>query len=87
MEMKQRYLILGSASRDLIRQSSETLAGRIIYLELPPFTAFEADDQRRLWLRGGFPPAYLARTDSDSLTWRKALREHLSGAGSAGVGD
>ena len=69
---KQRYLILGSASRDLIRQSSETLAGRIIYLELPPFTAFEADDQRRLWLRGGFPPAYLARTDSDSLTWRKA---------------
>ena len=69
---KQRYLILGSASRDLIRQSSETLAGRIIYLELPPFTAFETDDQNRLWLRGGFPPAYLASTDSDSITWRKA---------------
>ena len=69
---KQRYLILGSASRDLIRQSSETLAGRIVYLELPPFTAFEAGDQRRLWLRGGFPPAYLAGTDTDSLIWRKA---------------
>ena len=69
---KQRYLILGSASRDLIRQSSETLAGRIIYLELPPFTAFEADDYNRLWLRGGYPPAYLAGTDSDSIIWRKA---------------
>ena len=69
---RQRYLILGSASRDLIRQSSESLAGRIIYLELPPFSAFEADDQSRLWLRGGFPPAYLARTNSDSITWRKA---------------
>ena len=69
---KQRYLILGSASRDLIRQSSETLAGRIIYLELPPFTAFEADDHHRLWLRGGFPPAFLASTDADSMNWRKA---------------
>ena len=69
---KQRYLILGSASRDLIRQSSETLAGRIIYLELPPFTAFEAGDHNRLWLRGGFPPAYLASADADSMIWRKA---------------
>ena len=68
----QRYLILGSASRDLIRQSSETLAGRIAYLELPPFTAFEAEDAMRLWLRGGFPPAYLAPTDADSMVWRKA---------------
>ena len=69
---RQRYLILGSASRVLIRQSSETLAGRIAYLELPPFTAFEAGDPARLWLRGGFPPAYLAPTDADSLVWRKA---------------
>ena len=69
---KQRYLILGSASRDLIRQSSETLAGRIIYLEFPPFTAFEADDHHRLWLRGGFPPVFLASTDADSMHWRKA---------------
>ena len=68
----QRYLILGSASRDLIRQSSETLAGRIAYLELPPFSAFEARDALRLWLRGGFPPAYLAPTDADSMVWRRA---------------
>ena len=69
---RQRYLILGSASRKLIRQSSETLAGRIAYLELPPFTAFEVEDASRLWLRGGFPPAYLAPTDGDSMVWRKA---------------
>ena len=68
----QRYLILGSASRDLIRQSSETLAGRIAYLELPPFSAFEADDSQRLWLRGGFPRSYLAPSDRDSLNWRRA---------------
>ena len=68
----QRYLILGSASRDLIRQSSETLAGRIAYLELPPFTAFEVDDAARLWLRGGFPPSYLAASDADSMVWRNA---------------
>ena len=69
---RQRYLILGSASRELIRQSSETLAGRIAYLELPPFTAFEAPDPARLWLRGGFPPSCLAPSDADSLVWRKA---------------
>ena len=69
---RQRYLILGSASRVLIRQSSETLAGRIAYLELPPFTAFEAPDPARLWLRGGFPPSYLGASDADSLVWRKA---------------
>ena len=70
--LNQRYLILGSASRELIRQSSETLAGRIAYLELPPFTVFEAEDFSRLWLRGGFPPAYLASSDGDSMIWRKA---------------
>ncbi len=69
---KQRYLILGSASRDLLRQTSESLAGRIVYLELPPFTVLEADNVRRLWLRGGFPPAYMAKSDADSMTWRKA---------------
>ena len=69
---RQQYLILGSASRELIRQSSETLAGRIAYLELPPFTAFEAGSLQRLWLRGGFPPAYLAKTQADSMVWRKA---------------
>ena len=68
----QRYLILGSASRALIRQSSESLAGRIAYLELPPFTVAETADAARLWLRGGFPPAYLAPSDADSLIWRRA---------------
>lgn len=69
---KQQYLILGSASRELLRQSSESLAGRIIYLELPPFTVFETGNQQHLWLRGGFPPAYLAKTNTDSIAWRKA---------------
>ena len=69
---KQRYLILGSASRALIRQSSESLAGRIAYVELPPFTAAEVENTTRLWLRGGFPPSYLAASDADSLNWRKA---------------
>ncbi len=69
---RQQYLILGSASRELIQQSSETLAGRIVFLELPPFTAFEAGNLQRLWLRGGFPPSYLAKTNADSMIWRKA---------------
>lgn len=69
----QRYLILGSASRDLIRQSSETLAGRIAYHELGGFR-FEdvgADNWRDLWLRGGLPPSYLANNDSNSFLWRE----------------
>ncbi len=68
-----RFLILGSASRDLIRQSSETLAGRIGYLELTPFSLAEtgSDSAARLWLRGGFPPSFLAPHEADSLQWRK----------------
>lgn len=69
---KRKYLILGSASRDLIRQSSETLAGRIGYLELTPFSLVEVDDRDRLWLRGGYPRSYLASTDSDSYLWRQS---------------
>jgi uncharacterized protein len=69
---KQKYLILGSASRELIKQSSESLAGRIAYLELTPFTFSEVDNLRILWLRGGFPNAYLAASDADSFAWRKA---------------
>lgn len=66
----QKYLILGSASRDLIRQSSETLAGRIEYLELTPFTLNETKNLKKLWLRGGFPRSYLASSDGDSIKWR-----------------
>lgn len=73
----QRYLILGSASRDLIRQSSESLAGRIAYLNLTPFTIAETGDTERLWLRGGFPRAYLLDDARDSFNWRSAYITNL----------
>lgn len=66
-----KFLILGSASRDLIRQSSETLAGRIGYIDLPPFTLNDVDDASRLLIRGGFPRSYLAQTDQKSFSWRE----------------
>lgn len=66
----KKFLILGSASRDLIKQSSETLAGRIGYIELPPFALYEVKDSKRLWNRGGFPLSYLASSDSKSYLWR-----------------
>lgn len=67
----QRYLILGSASRDLIRQSAESLAGRIAYHELGGFrlTDIGQEHWRKLWLRGGLPPSYTARSDSSSFKW------------------
>ncbi|WP_339874815.1 ATP-binding protein [uncultured Algoriphagus sp.] len=69
-----QFLILGSASLDLIRQSSESLAGRIAYEELPGFNVLEADfsdgNVEKLWLRGGFPDSFLASSDRSSLTWR-----------------
>ncbi len=68
----RKFLILGSASRDLIRQSSETLAGRIRYLELTPFSCEEVDHVDTLWLHGGFPLSYLAKNDSQSMEWRSA---------------
>ena len=69
--LMQKYLVLGSASRELIRQSSESLAGRIGYLELTPFTFGEVENPERLWLRGGFPLSFLAGSDADSMTWRR----------------
>lgn len=68
---KYTFLILGSASRDLIRQSSETLAGRIGYIELPPFTFFDVNDSDKLLIRGGFPRSYLAASEEDSFLWRE----------------
>ena len=67
------YLLLGSANLDLLRQSGESLAGRVSYLELAPLASNEvgADEQDRLWSRGGFPEAFLARSDADSLAWRE----------------
>jgi predicted AAA+ superfamily ATPase len=68
-----RFLILGSASPELLRQSSESLAGRI---EIVPLEGFRLSDlgasaQMRHWIRGGFPLAYTARTEPDSLAWRR----------------
>jgi len=68
----RRFLILGSASRQLIKQSSESLAGRIQYMELCPFTYPEVDDLERLWIRGGFPRSYLEKTEASSMQWREA---------------
>lgn len=69
----QKYLILGSASRDLIQQSSETLAGRIAYVELPPFKLHEVGNSSltNLWSRGGFPRSFLESSDSSSYRWRQ----------------
>ena len=70
-----RFLILGSASMDLLRQSSESLAGRIAYIEMGPFHALEVlienSDLNRLWVRGGFPDSYLAESEHGSLAWRE----------------
>ena len=68
-----RFLVLGSASPELLRQSSESLAGRIETIAMSGFSMSEAgrDAHMRHWLRGGFPPSFLARTNTDSLAWRK----------------
>lgn len=70
-----RFLLLGSASLELIQQSSETLAGRIAYVELHPLDALETDPDLvpRLWLRGGFPDSYLSKTDAISSEYRDFL--------------
>lgn len=67
------YLLLGSASLDLLQQAGESLAGRIAYRELTPLNAQELPEAElvRLWLRGGFPESYLARSDAVSLRWRQ----------------
>ena len=68
-----RFLILGSASRDLIKQSTESLAGRITYIDLTPFQLNEVINTVTLsdiWLRGGFPDSTLANSDLDSFDWR-----------------
>jgi hypothetical protein len=71
-QRKGRFLMLGSASIDLLKQSSESLAGRIRYLELAPLDAGEVGGKQldALWLRGGFPDSLLAKSDAASLRWR-----------------
>ena len=76
-EKAGQFLLLGSASRDLLQQSSESLAGRIRYLELSPFSFSELQQAEgldfqpeKLWLRGGFPDSYMATSDTESWNWR-----------------
>ncbi len=70
-----RFLVLGSASGDLMRQGSESLAGRILFHELPGLSLTEVDgaNWERLWQRGGYPKSYLARSGLESLQWRNAF--------------
>lgn len=77
-----RFLLLGSASPDLLRQSSETLAGRIRYLELAPLALSEIGssdiaEAQRLWLRGGFPNAFLATSSDRAADWLEAFIDSL----------
>lgn len=73
-----QFLLLGSTSLDLLQQSSESLAGRVAYLELAPFDITEIDSPEKLWTRGGFPDSYKAQSDSKSFTWRKNfIRSYL----------
>lgn len=74
----RHFLLLGSASIDLLHQSAETLAGRIVYEELAPLSVaevagFVTNAADRLWVRGGFPDSFLAASDENSLRWRTAF--------------
>lgn len=69
------YLLLGSASKELLQQSSESLAGRIIYMELYGFNLLETGSElwQQLWIRGGFPDSFLAKNEEASIIWRESL--------------
>jgi len=71
--LRARFLLLGSATPELLKQSSESLAGRIAYHNLDGFALDEVSDIERLWLRGGFPRSFLARSGNESFTWRDAF--------------
>ena len=78
-DYKGKFLILGSASGDLLRQSSETLAGRMETLTLSGFNLDElgCESMALHWLRGGFPLSFLAATETDSMVWRKGFIQAL----------
>lgn len=78
-ENPARFLILGSASGDLLRQTSESLAGRMEHITIGGFSLQElgAEVEQPLWLRGGFPLSYLADSEEDSLSWRKNFIQTL----------
>jgi hypothetical protein len=77
-----RFLLLGSTSPELVRNSSESLAGQIEFVEMSGFTLDElpARDLTRRWLRGGMPRSFLARTEADSCRWREAFIAPGSGS-------
>lgn len=66
-----RFIVLGSATPEIIQNSAETLAGRIGYISLTPFLYAEVKEVEKLWLRGGFPLSYLSNTDETSAIWRQ----------------
>ncbi|MBF0290131.1 MAG: ATP-binding protein [SAR324 cluster bacterium] len=70
-----RFLLLGSASPELLKQSAESLAGRIIYMELAPLDYKETLDEEKLWFRGGFPLAFLAPSEESAREWLRAFLE------------
>lgn len=72
---RARFLILGSASPDLVKGASESLAGRVEFIDLSGFCLEEVGSEslRSLWLRGGFPRSFLAETNEDSLAWREGF--------------
>ena len=72
-----RFLVLGSASAELLRQTSESLAGRVAFHVLDGFDLTEVDDSERLWLRGSFPRSYLAASDAASRRWRDGFIQTL----------
>ncbi|MGQ7787793.1 ATP-binding protein [Nesterenkonia sp. K-15-9-6] len=72
------FLVLGSASPEALRQSSESLAGRIEIVELPGLGPADAEDPEAVWLRGGYPRSLLADTDEDSLDWRRSYLRTLA---------
>ena len=79
-EAAGQFLLLGSAAPDLLRQSGESLAGRIAYTELAPLDVRETGDgsTSRLWVRGGFPPSFVAADDEQSAEWREQfIRTYL----------
>lgn len=78
-DVNARFLILGSASGDLLRQSSESLAGRVERISIGGFTLSEvgADGLTDLWLRGGFPRSFLATSEVDSVSWRQQFIQTL----------
>ena len=67
----RKFLVLGSASQELLKQTSESLAGRITFVEMTPFHLKEIESAEQLHTRGGFPLSYLAESDDISVAWRK----------------